>query len=127
MNQFVVAMINGAIKFSGLSPFRFALLVCDVVLSQGGTDGRDLANVLSAVRGIDKPKDQREPIKVNSTGVIRAVAFPLTAETSKTNGLGWTVTTGTTTVKTTGNVADGHFNRHVKQAARALGLTVSRS
>jgi hypothetical protein len=117
-------IVGGLVAIASTLSTRQMLDVIDARLAVGDEGSRDLANVLSAVRGIDKPQAEREPIKVVSTAVVRAKAFPLTAASiAAKKTLGWTVAPGNV-VRTTGNANDGHFNRHIKQAARALGLTV---
>lgn len=119
MNRFVLVALGATLSAEDV------LAILDGRLSVGDEGSAHVANVLSAIRGIDKPASEREPIKAVSTAVIRAKAFPATyaAKLAGATRLGWEMVSGDT-VETTGNVADGHFNRHIKQAAKRLGLTV---
>src|SRR6478736_3912774 len=97
------------------------IAVLDTMLSTNDTASRDLANVITATRAVDKPRAERGKFKATGTAIIRGVAFPKTAAAGK--NLGWETAQGDT-VRTTGSASDGHYNRHLAQAARALGLKV---
>lgn len=100
---------------------REVLDIIDARLAVGDLVSRDLANVISAVRGLDVPKAERGASKTGATAVIRSAAFPLTAQSSAAKARnGWDFNPAIDVVP--GNV-NKHFRCHAKQAARALGLT----
>jgi hypothetical protein len=116
------------------------LNLIDVTLASGGDDAKALANILSAIRGADglegdnvvyngvyypTARKLRNAVKKQTTGIIRAIAFPKTAmaQPSGDGDLQWVTTRGAT--KIAGDALKGlpkHFVRHIKQAADALGI-----
>ena len=86
------------------------------------TLGRRLCGVLSALRGPDEEKYAY--IKGNSTGVIRAEAFPRLAKL-KSGECPWTMTVGSknVTVPSSSGISCNHFRSHLITAAEVLNLT----
>jgi hypothetical protein len=83
-----------------------------------GPQGDTLTDILSALRG---PDDENETLKRRTTVYIRQAAFPRLAINSSCSRQ-WIMTLGPMFAKAA--VLDGstHFLRHVRFAARVLGL-----
>lgn len=118
------------------SKVRAALDVIDSILSEGGQDSRDLAAILSALRGPDKNTD--EGLKITTTCAIRTIAFPLTFEKMNNNwGLspspsaflpvsgfsGWGMR-HPSLLNVEGLIhSQGHFESHILDAVAAINRT----
>jgi hypothetical protein len=82
--------------------------------SQDFEKGKGLWDVLTALRGPDNPKDYF--LKVDTTGVIRREAMP------KLTRLREAVIAGRNNAIPNDYDDSSHFGRHIRNAARALGL-----
>lgn len=111
---------------------QFILQLLDTALAADDATSKELANVLTALRGPDEgSKAQRMEVKKRATGIIRATAFPQLAAKVRAGGdnpLQWTF--GPADATSVDTHKDGpcgalsrHFRRHIEQAAAVLGLT----
>jgi hypothetical protein len=112
----------------------------DVILAKGDEDAKKVANVMTAMRGIDgevevrifdgayytTAKQLRKAIKRATSGIIRAVAFPMTAISEEgRDTTQWVMTLGATKIQASHLAqVDRHFARHIVQAAGALGIEI---
>ncbi len=109
------------------TPFQRVLGEVDKLLAKRNHDSQKLWNVLSALRGPDMTGDTRfdgASLKDYTTIPIRRAALPLTAKSgSGANGAmfhsGYKFK-----LPTHGETRSGHFRRHIKSAALALGIEI---
>ena len=98
---------------------REHLDLIDQWLSEPSEHAVALWNVLTALRG---PDSRNDPMKSATTAVIRAAAFPLTAQ--RLHQIPATFRFGHNAVTIWEEMRHTHFGHHAVRAAELLGLTV---
>lgn len=104
---------------------KAALAYLDLLLSQKDLTAREIATVLSALRG---PDNEDNNLKERTTAIIRAVAFPKTSVAVNRSSfpLGWVfnrmLDPWMGKESFSDNALGDHFTRHARGAAEVLGI-----